>query len=122
MQKYFAGKDGSRAVYSMSIDPNDEPSVLENYYTPDNYIVTTKSYLITETSTLEWDIRQAVDGKEDNYSIIVSEDGVNFREVWYERYSNSTGATKAYSLAGEAGKELYIGFRHHEITYGGKQK
>ena len=36
-----------------------------------------------------------------------------------ERYSNSTGATKAYSLAGEAGKELFIGFRHHEITYGG---
>ena len=38
--------------------------------------------------------------------------------IWFERYSNNVGETKAYSLAEYAGKELYIGFRHYKQTDG----
>lgn len=113
LKSLYYGKDGSIAVYSMTFDEFSSET-----YVPDNYIVTEKSYLITETSTLEWDIRQAGENKSDQYAIVVSEDGANFDVVWFERYSNNTGETKAYSLADYAGKELYIGFRHYKQTEG----
>lgn len=109
----YYGKDGSIAVYSMTYDEFSSAT-----HAPDNYIVTEKSYLVTETSTLEWDIRQAGSNNTDQYAIVVSEDGINFDVVWFERYSNITGETKAYSLADYAGKELYIGFRHYKQTNG----
>ena len=46
-------------------------------------------------------------------------DGTNFTDVWFERYSDKTGETKAYSLKDYAGKELYIGFHHYKQTDGG---
>lgn len=110
--QYF-GVDGSVAVYSTTYDMLED-----TYHTPDNYIVTENAYLITETSTLEWDVRQREAGKEDQYAIVVSEDNTNFEMVWFERYSNTTGETKAYSLKDYAGKELYIGFRHYQQTNG----
>lgn len=109
----YYGKDGSIAVYSMTFE-----ELSSETHIPDNYIVTEKTYLITETSTLEWDIRQAGNDNTDQYAIVVSEDGSNFEIVWFERYSNKTGETKAYSLADYAGKELYIGFRHYKQTDG----
>ena len=101
IKNYYKGVDGTMAVYSMTYD-----MVENNYvpYIPDNYIVTNKPYMITETSTLEWDIRQVEENKTDHYSIVVSESGTNFVDVWFERYSDNTGATKAYSLADYAGK------------------
>ena len=115
VKNYYKGVDGTMAVYSLTyfVDTPDE------IYTPDNYIVTEKPYLITATSTIEWDIRQAEEGKTDQYSIVVSEDGTNFTDIWFERYSDMTGATKAYSLKDYAGKELYIGFHHYKQTDGG---
>ena len=114
VKNYYKGVDGTMAVYSLTYDILEDKT-----YTPDNYIVTVKPYLITETSTIEWDIRQAEDAKTDQYSIVISEDGTNFTDVWFERYSDKTGATKAYSLAAYAGKEIYIGFRHYKKTNGG---
>ena len=113
LNKVYKGVDGTTAVYSMTIDMLNSDALC----TPDNYIVTSDPYLITETSTLEWDIRQVGEDKEDQYAIVVSEDGTNFEVVWFERYRDA-GATKAYSLADYAGKELYIGFRHYQITDG----
>ena len=110
----YKGVDGSIAVYSMTYDVLEDVTRI-----PDNYIVTNKSYLITATSTVEWDIRQAEDGKSDQYSIVVSEDGTNFTDLWFEIYGDKTGETKAYSLADYAGKELYIGFHHYKQTDGG---
>ena len=115
VKNYYKGVDGTMAVYSLTFFVNTP----EEIYTPDNYIVTEKPYLITETSTIEWDIRQAEEGKTDQYSIVVSEDGTNFTDIWFERYSDMTGATKAYSLKDYAGKELYIGFHHYKKTAGG---
>ena len=116
IKNYYKGVDGTMAVYSMTYD-----MIENNYvpYIPDNYIVTNKPYMITETSTLEWDIRQVEENKTDHYSIVVSESGTNFVDVWFERYSDNTGATKAYSLADYAGKEIYIGFHHYKQTDGG---
>ena len=114
VKDYYRGVDGTMAVYSLTYN-----AFKDEIYTPDNYIVTNKPYLITETSTLEWDIRQAEDGKTDQYSIVVSENGTNFVDVWFERYSDKTGETKAYSLADYAGKEIYIGFHHYKKTDGG---
>ena len=114
VKNYYRAVDGTMAVYSLTYDTFEDKT-----YTPDNYIVTEKPYLITETSTIEWDIRQAEDAKTDQYSIVISEDGTNFTDVWFERYSDKTGATKAYSLAAYAGKEIYIGFRHYKKTNGG---
>ena len=114
IKNYYKGVDGSMAIYSMTYDALEDKT-----YTPDNYVVTNKPYFITETSTLEWDIRQAEEGKTDNYSIVVSENGTNFVDIWFERYSNKTGETKAYSLADYAGKEIYIGFHHYKKTDGG---
>ena len=115
VKNYYKGVDGTMAVYSLTyfVDTPDE------IYTPDNYIVTEKPYLITATSTIEWDIRQAETGKTDQYALVVSEDGTNFTDIWFERYSDKTGETKAYSLAAYAGKEIYIGFHHYKQTDGG---
>ena len=110
----YKGVDGSIAVYSLTYDVLEDVTRI-----PDNYIVTNKSYLITATSTIEWDIRQAEDGKADQYSIVVSEDGTNFTDIWFEIYGDKTGETKAYSLADYEGKELYIGFHHYKQTDGG---
>ena len=110
----YKGVDGSIAVYSLTYDVLEDVTRI-----PDNYIVTNKSYLITATSTIEWDIRQAEDGKADQYSIVVSEDGTNFTDIWFERYGDKAGETKAYSLADYEGKELYIGFHHYKQTDGG---
>ncbi|MBQ5855758.1 MAG: fibronectin type III domain-containing protein [Bacteroidales bacterium] len=114
VKTYYKGVDGTMAVYSMTYD-----TFKDEIYTPDNYIVTEKPYFITETSIIEWDIRQAEDAKTDQYSVVVSEDGTNFTDVWFERYSDKTGETKAYSLKDYAGKELYIGFHHYKQTDGG---
>ena len=109
----YKGVDATVAVFSMTYNPFEDKT-----QTPDNYIVTNNPYLITETSTLEWDIRQAGEGKTDQYAVVVSEDGENFNVVWYESYSNTAGETKAFSLADYAGKEIYVGFRHYKITDG----
>ena len=114
VKNYYRGADGTMAVYSLTYDTFQDAT-----YTPDNYIVTNKPYMITETSTLEWDIRQAEDVKTDQYSIVISEDGSKYVDVWFERYNNKTGETKAYSLADYAGKEVYIGFHHYKKTDGG---
>ena len=114
VKNHYKGFDGTMAVYSLTYD-----TYKDEIYTPDNYIVTEKPYLITSTSTIEWDIRQAETGKTDQYALVVSEDGTNFTDVWFERYSDKTGATKAYSLAAYAGKEIYIGFHHYKQTDGG---
>ena len=110
---YFKGNDGTYAVFSMT------NYILEDKIcVPDNYIVTENPYLITETSTLEWDIRQAGSGNTDQYAIVVSENGTDFENIWYERYSDTKGETKAFSLKDYAGKELYIGFHHYQVTDG----
>ncbi len=114
VKNYYKVLDGTMSVYSLTYD-----AIMDQTHVPDNYIVTETPYLITETSTLEWDIRQAEEGKTDQYSIVVSEDGENFTDIWFERYNNKAGETKAYSLADYAGKELYIGFHHYKQMDGG---
>ncbi len=114
LQNYYKGVDGTTAVYSMSFDLYENES-----RNPNNFLVTEKAYLMTETSMLIWDIRETEAGKSDHYGIIISEDGNNFEILWDEFYGNTSGETKAISLAQYAGKTLYVGFLHYDQTKAG---
>ena len=105
------GKEGSKGIYSAS-------TVLLTFgageYTPQNYVVTTDSYAITETSELSWWMgNESVyyDPTGDAYQVVISEDGTTFTPIWS---GDGAGANEnTISLAEYAGKTLYLGFYHY---------
>ena len=105
------GKEGSKGIYSAS-------TVLLTFgageYTPQNYVVTTDAYAITETSELSWWMgNESVyyDPTGDAYQVVISEDGTTFTPIWS---GDGAGANEnTISLAEYAGKTLYLGFYHY---------
>lgn len=87
--------------------------------TPDNYLFTTDTYKITSTSRLYFMHRQSNQVYyQENFGVIISEDGINFLEIWSEKYTEPMPGDKwaeaTVDLSEYAGKNLYIGFRHHD--------
>lgn len=96
--------------------------------TPDNYLITTDKYLITETSQLSYFV--SANSKEnplEHYSVLVSTVGddnfENYEVIWEETMHRNTNATRKgnwyernLDLSKFAGQEIYIAFRHFD-TY-----
>ena len=96
--------------------------------TPDNYLITTDKYLITETSQLSYFV--SANSKEnplEHYSVLVSTVGddnfENYEVIWEETMHRNTNATRKgnwyernLDLSKFAGQEVYIAFRHFD-TY-----
>ena len=107
------GMDGTYGLYS-SCYMNGE-------LTPENYLYTTESYLITETSQLHFFHCQSdLVYFEENFGVIVSEDGINFLVIWSKRYKepypDGQWGEEFVDLSEFAGKNMYIGFLHYECS------
>ena len=113
---YYAniGKDGSKAIYSMSYNAETQQN-----FTAENYIVTKDAYLITENSKLSWWATHTDPASAfiDTYKAVASRDGINFDIVlWDGPWSINDGNPYEeieISLAAYAGEGLYIGFCHY---------
>lgn len=80
---------------------------------PDNYVYTNDTYLITETSQLKY-LVNGVYGEVDRYSVVILEDGKEFINVFEEGYEHgSTQKERTIDLSPYAGKVVHIGFRHY---------
>ena len=87
----------------------------QQIFTPENYIVTNKTYLITENSRLTWDYKGS--NYPDKYAVVISEDGVNFDIVVEKSVNYVQQFTSDYAdLGAYAGKIVHIGFVHHKCT------
>lgn len=107
------GMNGTYGVYS-SCYMNGE-------LTPENYLYTAQQYLITETSKLHFFHCQSdINYFEENFGVIVSEDGINFLIVWRKRYTepypDGQWGEELIDLSEYAGKNMYIGFLHYECS------
>ena len=107
------GMDGTYGVYSSCY--------MSGELTPENYLYTTESYLITETSQLHFFHCQSdLVYFEENFGVIVSEDGINFLVIWSKRYKDpypdGQWGEEFIDLSEFAGKNMYIGFLHYECS------
>ena len=107
------GMDGTYGVYSSCY--------MSGELTPENYLFTTESYLITETSQLHFFHCQSdMVYFEENFGVIVSEDGINFLVIWSKRYKepypDGQWGEEFIDLSEFAGKNMYIGFLHYECN------
>lgn len=107
------GMDGTYGVYSSCY--------MSGELTPENYLFTTESYLITETSQLHFFHCQSdMVYFEENFGVIVSEDGINFLVIWSKRYKepypDGQWGEEFVDLSEFAGKNMYIGFLHYECS------
>lgn len=100
--------------------------------TPDNYLITTDKYLITETSQLSYYVcAQSETDPSEHYAVLVSTAGddnfENYEVVWEETMNRGAKATRSDSRKGYwykrtidlgkfAGQEIYIALRHFD-TY-----
>ncbi len=91
-------------------DSNDEE------LNPDNYIVTTELYNITETSAFEWFVvPSAEDYYEDHYAVVISTDNETFDIIWEETLTSFNDfEQRVINLSMYAGQNIYIGFRHYD--------
>lgn len=110
---FFGGFNETYGLYS-SCYTNGE-------LTPDNYLFTTDTYKITTTSVFYFMHRQSNDVYyQENIGVIISEDGINFLEIWSKKYEepypNNKWAEEYIDLSEYAGKKMYIGFRHHDCN------
>ena len=82
---------------------------------PDNYIVTTTSFAITEGSVLEWDVMPSNNQYcAEHYGIVYSTDGEFFSTIWEETLTSFTEYEhRTLELDYIAGQTVYIGFRHY---------
>ena len=84
---------------------------------PDNYVVTTTAYDISEGSELKWLVKpqDASSGYcNDHYAVVGSTDGISFLEIWEETLTPSYNfEERTVSLDYFAGQTVYIGFRHY---------
>lgn len=107
------GMDASYGIYSSCYNSGE--------LTPENYLYTDKAYLITETSKLHFFHCQSdLVYYEENFGVIVSENGINFYVVWSKRYTepNADGkwGEEYIDLSEFAGKNMYIGFLHYDCN------
>lgn len=107
------GMDGTYGLYSSCYNAGE--------LTPDNYIFTSETYLITENSQLHFFHCQSdIIYFNENFGVIVSEDGINFLEIWSKKYTepypNDKWGEEFVDLSEYAGKNMYIGFRHHNCS------
>lgn len=107
------GMDGTYGVYSSCY--------MSGELTPENYLFTTESYLITETSQLHFFHCQSdMVYFEENFGVIVSEDGINFLVIWSKRYKepypDGQWGEEFVDLSEFAGKNMYIEFLHYECS------
>lgn len=87
--------------------------------TPDNYAITPKITVPAEGATLEWWDSPYQAQYPDYYGVFVSTTGTNASDFTYTIFSGSVGSDwvkHSRSLAGFAGQEIYIAFRHYNIT------
>ncbi|MBO5958155.1 MAG: choice-of-anchor J domain-containing protein [Bacteroidales bacterium] len=87
---------------------------------PDNYIVTSEKYTITESSKLSFSHIQ-VDAMlcNEHIGVVVSEDGVNYTTIWDYDYNNtmlSDWKEELVELSEYAGKSLHLGIRYYECN------
>ena len=87
--------------------------------TPENYLYTEQPYLITESSKLHFFHSQSdIVYYQENFGVIVSENGINFYVVWSRRYTaphaDGKWGEEFIDLSEFAGKNMYIGFLHYD--------
>ena len=106
-----SGTDGSIAIYSNTY--SDGPLY------PDNYIITTEKYTISENTVLSWDAKSAdlsnLYNKE-HYAVVISDDKTEWDIVWEETINYTEFNHIMVSLDKYAGQEVYIGFRHYDCN------
>ena len=112
----YAGYEETNGLYSACYSSG-------NTLYPDNYIYTNTKYTITETSALSFLHRESdMEYFEENFGVVISEDGVNFELVWSKRYTaedlheDNVWGYDSISLAAYAGKNVYVGFRHYDCN------
>ena len=83
---------------------------------PDNIIVTTELYRITETSVFEWDVKPSNNEFfEEHYAVVFSTDNETFDIIWEETLTSfNVFEQRVLSLSEYAGQKVYIGFRHYD--------
>ena len=104
----IVGVGGSNCIYS-------ESWVGGSGINPDNYIVTTATFAITEGSVLEWDVLpNNYQFCEEHYGVVYSTDGEFFYTIWEETLTSSYEYEhRTLELDYIAGQTVYIGFRHY---------
>ena len=112
----FGGYEETNGLYSASF-------LSGNPLYPDNYVYRNTKYSITETSALSFLHRESDSEKyEENFGVVISEDGVNFEVVWSKRYTaedlheDGVWGYDSIPLAAYAGKNVYVGFRHYDCN------
>ena len=96
------GMDGTYGLYSSCYNAGE--------LTPDNYIFTSETYLITGNSQLHFFHCQSdMIYFNENFGVIVSEDGINFLEIWSKKYTepypNDKWGEEFVDLSEYAGKK-----------------
>ena len=90
--------------------------------TPDNYMITPKIRIPAEGATIEWwDYSQDQNDYAEHYGVFVSTTGTNAADFTNSIYDGTCTSAKTWvkrsrSLAGFAGQEVYIAFRHYNVT------
>lgn len=97
--------------------------------TPDNYLATSKKYLITETSKLRFNVSaENKNESQEHYGVAISTKSnhnvADFKIIWEETLpkeensatSHGTWYEKTIDLSEYAGQEVYIAFRHFNCT------
>lgn len=107
------GMNGSYGVYSSCYNNGE--------LTPENYLYTQDKYLITETSRLHfYHCQSDIVYFEENFGVIVSEDGVNFYIVWSTKYKepfpDGQWGEEFIDLSEFSGKSVHIGFLHYDCS------
>ena len=117
----------SQAIGPVAHGGNDSygsASYVNNYgpLTPDNYMITPKITIPAEGATIEW-WDYGVDNNDfaDHYGVFVSTTGKAVTDFTNKIYEGAPTAPKTWvkhsvSLAAFAGQQVYIAFRHYDIT------
>ena len=111
-----AGHSGSNSFASASY--RNDVGVLN----PDNYMITPKITIPAEGATIEWwDWGQDQNDFAEHYGVFVSTTGTNAADFTHTVYDGTIAAPKTWvkhsrSLAGFAGQDVYIAFRHYNIS------
>ena len=117
-EEWYLSNDGSYGGIGGGYAINSSCYQWENLY-PENYIVTTQKYAITETSIFSFCHIQVDAGYYHEYiSVVISEDNVNFVPIYSYEYNSflNDWREEIVELGEYAGEELYIGLCHHNCN------
>lgn len=88
--------------------------------TPDNFIVSPQKYTISASSVLQYNIGCTSDEFLEHYGVFVSTAGNtdpdDFELVFQEEIDNYGFEERSVSLESYAGRDIYIAFRHYDVT------